>query len=75
MILKNVFRNLKNFEELKKKKSIKINTKVAKYILNSEQKKALENLASVGNKFNVSVLQGSYRIQEKQLYILKELKN
>ena len=50
--------NLKNFEEIKKKKSIKINTKVAKYILNSEQKKALESLASLGNKFNVSVLQG-----------------
>ena len=50
--------NLKNFEEIKKKKSIKINTKVAKYILNSEQKKALESLVSLGNKFNVSVLQG-----------------
>ena len=57
MILKMCLGNLKNFDKIKKK--IKINkTKVTKYILNTEQKTALNSLISSGNKFNVSVLLG-----------------
>tara|TARA_X000001036_G_scaffold155437_1_gene147625 strand:+ start:8481 stop:10439 length:1959 start_codon:yes stop_codon:yes gene_type:complete len=57
MILKMCLGNLKNFDKIKKK--IKINkTKVTKYILNTEQKSALNSLISSGNKFNVSVLLG-----------------
>ena len=50
--------NLKNFELKKKKQSLKSESQVKKYVLNYEQKNALENLTSLGNKFNVSVLQG-----------------
>ena len=35
-----------------------LRTKLSKYILNFEQKNALESLNSLGNKFHVSVLQG-----------------
>ena len=52
-----MFRNLKNFDETKKelpKKHIKIN----EYKLNTEQKNALNDLISLGDKFNVSVLLG-----------------
>ena len=58
LILKMCLGNLKNFELKKKKQSLKSETKVTKYVLNNEQKSALENLTSLGNKFNVSVLQG-----------------
>ena len=58
LILKMCLGNLKNFELKKKKQSLKSETQVTKYILNNEQKNALKNLTSLGNKFNVSVLQG-----------------
>ena len=58
MILKMCLGNLKNFDGAKKKKTFKNKFTNTKYILNNEQKKALNNLASSGNKFNVSVLQG-----------------
>ena len=49
--------NIKNFDKIKKK--IKINkTKTIKYILNTEQKNALNILISSGNTFKVSVLLG-----------------
>ena len=57
MVLKMCLGNLKNFDKIKKR--IKFNkTKVTKYILNTEQKNALNSLISSGNKFNVSVLLG-----------------
>jgi len=58
LILKMCLGNLKNFELTKKKQILKSETKATKYILNDEQKNALDNLSSLGNKFNVSVLQG-----------------
>ena len=58
MILKMCLGNLKNFDETKKKRFTKSKTKTERYILNSEQKNALESLINIGNKFNVSVLQG-----------------
>ncbi len=58
MILKMCLGNLKNFDVIKKKKEpVKIKEK-KEYTLNTEQKNALNNLLSLGNKFNVSVLQG-----------------
>ena len=59
LILKMCLGNLKNFELKKKKQLLKSETQVTKYVLNNEQKNALENLTSLGNKFNVSVLQGT----------------
>ena len=50
--------NLKNFDEKKKKKIIKKKIKSNNYILNLEQKSALNNLTASGDKFHVSVLQG-----------------
>ena len=58
LILKMCLGNLKNFDVKKKKQIIKAKIKTTKYVLNNEQKNALENLISSGNKFNVSVLQG-----------------
>tara|TARA_B100001093_G_scaffold427708_1_gene422161 strand:+ start:9197 stop:11155 length:1959 start_codon:yes stop_codon:yes gene_type:complete len=57
MILKMCLGNLKNFDKIKKKVS-KHKKKVAKYLLNTEQKNALNGLINFGNKFNVSVLLG-----------------
>ncbi len=59
MILKMCLGNLKNFDEIKRKKTSKNRTKKFKYILNAEQKNALRNLTNFGNKFNVSVLLGT----------------
>ncbi len=58
MILKMCLGNFKNFDKIKKKKLIEGDARVEKYVLNSEQKKALESLIKLGNNFNVSVLQG-----------------
>ena len=58
LILKMCLGNLKNFNVKKNKQTSKNEIKTTKYILNNEQKNALDNLASLGNKFNVSVLQG-----------------
>ena len=58
LILKMCLGNLKDFELKKKKQVLKSEIKATKYILNDEQKNALEHLTSLGNKFNVSVLQG-----------------
>ena len=58
LILKMCLGNLKNFEVKKKKQISKAEIKTTKYTLNDEQKNALQNLTSLGNKFNVSVLQG-----------------
>ena len=58
MILKMCLGNLKNFDEVKQKKKIKIKIKKIKYLLNTEQNKALSSLESSGSKFNVSVLLG-----------------
>ncbi len=57
-ILKMCLGNLKNFDELKKKKTSAHKIKTVKYILNTEQKNALQNLTNSGNKFKVSVLKG-----------------
>ena len=57
MILKMCLGNLKILMKLKKKNPQKIKQK-KKYTLNTEQKSALNNLLSFGNKFNVSVLLG-----------------
>ena len=59
MILKMCLGNLKNFDEIKKKKISKKKTKIIKYYLNPEQKSALKNLIDFGNRFNVSVLLGT----------------
>ena len=59
LILKMCLGNLKNFEVKKKNQIFKDETKKIKYILNNEQKNAIKNLISLGNKFNVSVLQGT----------------
>ena len=53
-----MFRNLKNFDEKKKKELPKNHIKVNKYELNTEQKNALNDLISLGDKFHVSVLLG-----------------
>ncbi len=58
MILKMCLGNLKNFDEKKRKKIIKKKIKSSDYILNPEQKSALNNLTASGDKFHVSVLQG-----------------
>ncbi len=58
MILKMCLGNLKSFEEKKKKKIISSNIEKTKYILNNEQKHALNSLESLGDNFTVSVLQG-----------------
>ena len=58
MILKMCLGNLKNFDDIKKIKVNESKTKINKYILNTEQQNALNNLISLGNKFNVSVLLG-----------------
>ena len=58
MILKMCLGNLKKFDEKKKKELIKKQIKINEYKLNTEQKKALNNLTSLGDKFNVSVLLG-----------------
>ena len=58
LILKMCLGNLKNFDIKSKKQILKTDIKTTKYILNNEQKIALEELISLGNKFNVSVLQG-----------------
>ena len=59
MILKMCLGNLKNFDENEKKKIHKKSiAKKTEYILNAEQKIALNSLIRSGNKFNVSVLQG-----------------
>ncbi len=57
MILKMCLGNLKNFER-KKTNLLKTNLETTKYNLNKDQKNALENLAKIKNKFNVSVLLG-----------------
>jgi len=57
-ILKMCLGNLKNFDNVKKKKISPDKINSTKYILNTEQKNALESLSDLGNKFNVSVLQG-----------------
>ena len=59
MILKMCLGNLKNFDEIKKKKISKKKTKIIKYYLNLEQKSALKSLIDFGNRFNVSVLLGT----------------
>ena len=58
MILKMCLGNLKNFDEVKQKKKIKTKIKKIKYLLNTEQNKALSSLESSGSKFNVTVLLG-----------------
>ncbi len=58
MILKMCLGNLKNFDEIKKKNLFKDKTKKTKYYLNIEQRKALSDLISYGNRFSVSVLLG-----------------
>jgi len=58
LILKMCLGNLKDFELKKENQILKSEIKATKYILNDEQKNALEHLTSLGNKFNVSVLQG-----------------
>ena len=58
MILKMCLGNLKNFDEKKKKELPKNHIKVNKYELNTEQKNALNDLISLGDKFHVSVLLG-----------------
>ena len=58
LILKMCLGNLKNFELKRKKQTLKFEKKATKYVLNDEQRNALEKLNSLGNKFNVSVLQG-----------------
>ena len=50
--------NLKSFEEKKKKKIIWSSIEKTEYILNNEQKHALNSLESLGDNFTVSVLQG-----------------
>ena len=59
MILKMCLGNLKNFDKAKKKLLIKNKIQVTNYILNIEQKNALNNLINLGNKFSVSVLIGT----------------
>ena len=59
MILKMCLGNLKNFDKAKKKLLIKNKIQVTNYILNIEQKNALNNLINLGNKFSVSVLFGT----------------
>ena len=49
--------NLRDFEELKRKKNIKLK-QIQQNILNVEQKNAVKYLTNVGEKFNVSVLIG-----------------
>ena len=58
MILKMCLGNLKKFDEVKKKKVTRKKNKAIKYILNLEQRNALNSLIGLGNKFNVSVLLG-----------------
>ena len=58
MILKMCLGNLKNFDQVEKKKVSKTIIKKTKYFLNKEQKNALNSLTSSGSKFNVSVLLG-----------------
>ena len=50
MILKMCLGNLKNFDEKKKKELPKNHIKVNKYELNTEQKNALNDLISLGDK-------------------------
>ncbi len=58
MILKMCLGNLKKFDETKKKELPRNKIKANEYKLNTEQKEALNNLTSLGDKFNVSVLLG-----------------
>ncbi len=58
MILKMCLGNLKNFDETKKKYLTKNKIDVSEYKLSTDQRNALNNLISYGNKFSVSVLLG-----------------
>ena len=53
-----MFRKLEKFRRKKKKKIICSSIEKTEYILNNEQKHALNSLESLGDNFTVSVLQG-----------------
>ena len=59
LALKMTIGNKDNFTKKIDPEFNEIKKKVKKYILNTEQKKAIEHLDSVDNKFDVSVLQGT----------------
>ena len=53
-----MFRKLEKFRRKKRKKIICSSIEKTEYILNNEQKHALNSLESLGDNFTVSVLQG-----------------
>ena len=77
LILKMSLIDKKNILENKKSNSKNIETEKKIYILNTEQKKSLDDLKKFGNKFNVSVLQGITGSGKTLVYFerLKEIIN
>jgi primosomal protein N' (replication factor Y) (superfamily II helicase) len=59
LVLKMVIGNKNNFTEKNDLSFKRVKAQIIKYKLNNEQKKALDYLDSVNNKFDVSVLQGT----------------
>ena len=58
MVLKMCLGNIKNLTKIEKENFIHEENRKKKYFLNEEQKKALRDLNTFGEKYNVSVLQG-----------------